>query len=382
VCECGGLTQLDSPGAKHSRALENCNAEYVDLSRNGPYRREHSEFYKAEGHKRRNFEINERLLEELGIYSKLRDPLIGPYSFFLRSLQESTIEQQRQIIDGHIFANEEPDRCPDIARYFHRAIEEYSVLSLTKRSDRLPALSGLCAPLQHVRGEYQAGLWSDTFCFDLMWRVPLLSVQSTDDIYSREYRGPSWSWISVNSPVKYWYDLDDFSGNTILRFMQEIGQREPLINNINKIKVQTTKSGSNPFGEVIAGKLRMTASATSALLHYTSDFYGADPTQEHRHAHYVLKVPTKLKHQDGEGVIEVAFHADHALGLSGPNYIEDGSQVSLLEIHSSVALVLYKLPELQLEWKRIGIARISAAMVTEYLVDWMALATVRTFTVI
>jgi hypothetical protein len=40
-------------------------------------------------------------------------------------------------------------------------------------------------------------------------------------------------------------------------------------------------SESDPFGEVITSKLRMSASATSAIIHYTYDPYGADPKNEY-----------------------------------------------------------------------------------------------------
>jgi hypothetical protein len=101
--------------------------------------------------------------------------------------------------------------CPDLVFHFHRIVEQYSALKLTRPSDRLVALSGLCKRVHHIRNNYLAGLWSDSICYDLLWRVETINLDTAGNgARSLEYRGPTWSWISVDSPVKYWPDIVNF----------------------------------------------------------------------------------------------------------------------------------------------------------------------------
>jgi hypothetical protein len=97
----------------------------------------------------------------------------------------------------------------DDVGHFHRLLEQYTRLRLIKPSDRLPALSGLCRRVQDLRGRYCAGLWYDSLAYDLMWRVDTLDPNIEDAGRPVGYRGPSWSWVSVNSPVTYWSDIKD-----------------------------------------------------------------------------------------------------------------------------------------------------------------------------
>lgn len=101
--------------------------------------------------------------------------------------------------------------CPQYVFDFHRIVEDYSTLKLTKRSDRLPALSGLCKRIQHIRGKYVAGLWMESLAFDLLWRVERLRLDDTKTLQLHEdYCGPSWSWVSTSNPVTYWTDIVNF----------------------------------------------------------------------------------------------------------------------------------------------------------------------------
>lgn len=101
--------------------------------------------------------------------------------------------------------------CPALVFHFHRVVEKYSALQLTRPSDRLPALSGLCKRVHHLRNNYLAGLWSDSICYDLLWRVDTINLSTeSNGARSLDYRGPTWSWISVDSPVSYWSDIVNF----------------------------------------------------------------------------------------------------------------------------------------------------------------------------
>ncbi|KAM3083104.1 hypothetical protein ACMFMG_003770 [Clarireedia jacksonii] len=81
-------------------------------------------------------------------------------------------------------------------------VQNYTRRSITYNSDRLPALSGLVKSLSPVlRGSYLAGLWSnENLIYDLAWA----NVASKSDLRPRpKYRAPSWSWASIDDPVKF-----------------------------------------------------------------------------------------------------------------------------------------------------------------------------------
>lgn len=92
----------------------------------------------------------------------------------------------------------------DAAENWHRVIEQYSSLSLTKHADRLPALSGLAVRSSPVLGEYLAGLWKHSLVSDLLWRVNKLEH---DIVRPTTYIAPSWSWASVTGAVSFWSTL-------------------------------------------------------------------------------------------------------------------------------------------------------------------------------
>lgn len=72
---------------------------------------------------------------------------------------------------------------------------------MTYEQDKLPAISGLASFFAKQLGtDYLAGLWRSTLLSDLLWEA-----NPGDSAMNRplEYRAPSWSWASVNCPVKY-----------------------------------------------------------------------------------------------------------------------------------------------------------------------------------
>ena len=89
---------------------------------------------------------------------------------------------------------------------WHQAVEQYTKLSLTNWTDRLPAFSGIAdhhMANSRMGATYLAGLWSDSLLYDLLWRqaplVPRLPITETP----RPWTAPSWSWASRDRPVLY-----------------------------------------------------------------------------------------------------------------------------------------------------------------------------------
>ncbi len=84
-------------------------------------------------------------------------------------------------------------------------VSEYTCGRLTYPSDKLPAISGLASLYQKYTGyTYMAGLWKETLLDGLLWFCP--PTHKPQDVLpsSRElYRGPSWSWVSTDSAVRF-----------------------------------------------------------------------------------------------------------------------------------------------------------------------------------
>jgi Heterokaryon incompatibility protein (HET) len=100
--------------------------------------------------------------------------------------------------DGLVFQR---DRWYDI-------IEDYSSRSLTKESDKLPALAGLAAKFrgEQAGGMYLGGIWSHHLPSALLWRTITRSLYARQPPLPRrpkQYRAPSWSWASIDGQISY-----------------------------------------------------------------------------------------------------------------------------------------------------------------------------------
>jgi hypothetical protein len=77
----------------------------------------------------------------------------------------------------------------------YEMIQQYSTRQLTKASDKLMAIVGVAALMQHnTRLIFVAGLWKHALVFNLLW--------STNETEQRSDRPvPSWSWASVDGEI-------------------------------------------------------------------------------------------------------------------------------------------------------------------------------------
>ncbi|KAK3298672.1 heterokaryon incompatibility protein-domain-containing protein [Chaetomium fimeti] len=111
-------------------------------------------------------------------------------------------------------------------------VEDYSRRSLSKKTDKLSAISGLAklfvgapweqkpywypggGPLALPRtlaltvDNYKAGLWMNTFISDLAWWLVEPGSENSGPV---PYSAPSWSWASVDGPVRFQYSEAAYS---------------------------------------------------------------------------------------------------------------------------------------------------------------------------
>jgi hypothetical protein len=122
----------------------------------------------------------------------------------------------------------------------------YSSRHLTRRSDKLPAISGLAHEVQiFLKCNYLAGIWECNIPAGLLWsrvrgRRYWLDVCTTKQVSPRELgdpQAPSWSWAASNGPVLY----------------PRTSFERPPIYEVNIINARTTPVGVDSMGRVSAG---------------------------------------------------------------------------------------------------------------------------------
>jgi hypothetical protein len=74
----------------------------------------------------------------------------------------------------------------------------YTRRHLSVSTDKLPAISGIAQEFATIlKDTYIGGLWKSVLLSDLLWVVIFAKPRPTT------YRAPSWSWASVDSPVRW-----------------------------------------------------------------------------------------------------------------------------------------------------------------------------------
>lgn len=90
-------------------------------------------------------------------------------------------------------------------------VSAYSRRRLSVLSDRLPAIAGIAAQFQTASGNdtYYAGHWESLFIPLLTWHR---SIRRPIPAYIplNKYRAPSWSWASMEGPVEFEIDAQDY----------------------------------------------------------------------------------------------------------------------------------------------------------------------------
>jgi serine/threonine protein kinase len=78
-------------------------------------------------------------------------------------------------------------------------VREYSKLNLTRAQDKLVAVAGIASEIAEKTGHtYLAGLWAEHLLpTGLLWSRDFATIPLTRP----QYRAPSWSWASIDSPV-------------------------------------------------------------------------------------------------------------------------------------------------------------------------------------
>lgn len=104
-------------------------------------------------------------------------------------LFDGILKQQRQV-------SRPKTDVEEILWDYYTIVDRYCARELTYLSDKFPALSGIAQGLQPFLGDYLAGLWRSDIVRGLWW------VKLAGGGPASKYRAPSWSWASVDGPVR------------------------------------------------------------------------------------------------------------------------------------------------------------------------------------
>lgn len=173
--------------------------------------------------------------------------------------------------------------------YWSHLVEDYSSLSLTKSTDRLPALSGIASEFQQATNfHYVVGLWREDIPRGLAWFTPYYTlVEDPRHISGSDYLAPSWSWAAAKYPVIYNNALSEF------------------LRGLEILEITVTVSGLDPFGRVDNGYIKLRGKIRTVFIRELPDslvrdrrtlYVYSDKTSELRHARYE---PDDLCHVPG-----------------------------------------------------------------------------------
>ena len=125
-------------------------------------------------------------------------------------------------------------------------IKQFSQCELTNPSDKMFAMAGLAKLFQDVTGdEYVAGWWKSHLLESLDWRV-----FEPRPLQGSGYRAPSWSWASVDSPVR---PQGMSPGMEIL---------------ITLVDIQVITRGSDGMVNILGATLTLRGAGFTAVCHY------------------------------------------------------------------------------------------------------------------
>jgi len=85
-----------------------------------------------------------------------------------------------------------------LLRLWSNLVRDYSNCALTRADDKLPAFAGIASLFGEVTGDvYLAGMWRSSLLEQLNWWVDQPRCR-----ISTVYRAPSWSWASLDGPIR------------------------------------------------------------------------------------------------------------------------------------------------------------------------------------
>lgn len=120
--------------------------------------------------------------------------LIADHSPFAKQQEADGNQNEHTLPDRTVFQSIKPmvnHNAEEETRHWYQLIQNYTMLSITKDEDRLPAFSGIASTLITAEN-YLAGIRRDHVERDLLWFTKTTKTPRKPKVYL----APSWSWAS------------------------------------------------------------------------------------------------------------------------------------------------------------------------------------------
>ena len=144
----------------------------------------------------------------------------------------------------------EPGASLETWKAYNSVIEDYADKSLTKCTDKLPALSGLAKLISPSLGRYHAGIWEFNLVHGLLWESNWRRMDERNACHrhpSGSFVAPSFSWASRQGGVTTFSRREDFISSTDCKAVYYAEVRQ----------VECRPYGDDKFGEVTGGSLTL-----------------------------------------------------------------------------------------------------------------------------
>jgi hypothetical protein len=179
-------------------------------------------------------------------------PEIGPDQLESRVLL-SSLKANDELAAGENKIEKEPnhiDKPCRLLRQWHSIVGNYSGSTLTFKSDKLIAISGMAEAFQRQLGDdYVAGMWKADLIRELAWGCIVTPVVPRENAIqvSEQYVAPSWSWASVHRDISFTESSSAIQNPEAIHMFAEI------------LEVSLNYKSSNAFAQLTGGFIRMRA---------------------------------------------------------------------------------------------------------------------------
>ncbi|KAI1308616.1 heterokaryon incompatibility protein-domain-containing protein [Xylaria venustula] len=185
--------------------------------------------------------------------------------------RNNIVPSQVSVAPVHSLAAKDPPW--NLYNLWYDIVAIYSACSLTKRTDKLIAISGIARELRIRMNvpdvDYIAGLWRQNLLYGLLWQTPAITTpnrraprpHNTND---EAHNAPTWSWASLDCEVSINYRLfhgphDRLATITEVNVAPKVdpevnpGARLRMRGTVYKVKLGYSRVGARMWPELMIG---------------------------------------------------------------------------------------------------------------------------------
>ncbi|KAI1329207.1 heterokaryon incompatibility protein-domain-containing protein [Xylariaceae sp. FL0255] len=205
------------------------------------------------------------------------------------------IIRRRDLDEGSVM----PEIAQEYWTAWRTAVYNFSQASLTKETDRLPAMSGMASRMpREIVGDYIAGLWTGDLLEELFWS-PRSDIPTPK--HYEEWVGPSFSWVSLFCNCDWG--------------LRDLGEGAKRVAEI--IDAQSTPATIDPLGKVKSAFIRLRARIAKTR----KDVYKGRPRDKYNQQYDPYRFDTEEDWDIYEGgkitffAVEISYRHDHTRAL-------------------------------------------------------------------